>query len=457
MKKNLLFTLILLIFSMSSYAQNFPGVLDVNNVKAGINPKGNQFWMGGNTDNLFEFPKNSGKSPIFNHHIIVGGSDVNGNPMIVGEAYGRDFQTGPLSIDGNATISNSIVSQWNKVWTITKNEVEYHKLHYNDVNYVIPNDILTWPAHGDYVNSDFNLAPFVDINSNQMYEPLLGDYPKIKGDKCIFFIFNDRKSNANNTSFGLEFHVMAYAYNTPNNEAFNNSIFYSYKILNRSSNDIYDSYISFFTDFDLGNSIDDRVETDVKRSAAFVYNSTNSDDIYGANPPVQSFVFLKGAKESNDGVDNNYDCHYYSYNGCNYGDGIIDNEHMGLCKQNFYFSNINILDPLSNNLELNTLNTLKNRKPDGIDITFGGNGYTNTTNIACGYMFPGTSDSCNIGTFYNVPNFTWIDNNSNVDRRGYSSSGPFQFLHNSSMTIDIALVAGYYGNSINENRLNGQN
>ncbi len=54
-----------------------------------------------------------------------------------------------------------------------------------------PIPILEWPANGNpfakgaggvalVVNHD--LAPFVDVNGDGKYNPLLGDYPAMKGD-----------------------------------------------------------------------------------------------------------------------------------------------------------------------------------------------------------------------------------------------------------------------------------
>ncbi|OFY50779.1 MAG: hypothetical protein A2W85_18485 [Bacteroidetes bacterium GWF2_41_31] len=161
---------------------------------------------------------------------------------LAGELYnlvGHDYWNGPVSVEnGIISCSETTANQWNKVWKISAEEIAWHTQHYLDWGYIPIENIAAWPAHGDInLNQSANLAPFVDVDNDQKYNPMNGDYPLIKGDQCIYFIFNDVKhhSESNGDSLGLEIHGMAFAFNSTESEAINNTIFVNYKIYNRSN------------------------------------------------------------------------------------------------------------------------------------------------------------------------------------------------------------------------------
>ena len=53
--------------------------------------------------------------------------------------------------------------------------------------------------NGHTINFDKDLAPFVDVDNDGNYNPLNGDYPKIKGNQSIWWVMND---NGNRKGFG---------------------------------------------------------------------------------------------------------------------------------------------------------------------------------------------------------------------------------------------------------------
>ncbi len=104
-----------------------------------------------------------------------------------------------------------------------KSDIDAFILNYANGNvqngsYTIPNSILNWPGNGDISqNQDVLLAPFVDVNGDNIYSPSAGDYPLIKGDQAIFSVFNDSylpHQGSGGASIGLEIRLMAYAYGT---------------------------------------------------------------------------------------------------------------------------------------------------------------------------------------------------------------------------------------------------
>ena len=76
-----------------------------------------------------------------------------------------------------------------------------------DPNYIIPNDILTWPGNGHTPcgHNEF-IAPFNDEDLDGIYEPLDGETPCIKGDMALFNVYNDLGgySGSDNKHMGIE-------------------------------------------------------------------------------------------------------------------------------------------------------------------------------------------------------------------------------------------------------------
>jgi hypothetical protein len=290
------------VLSLSLEASSF---LDINRIKANIHTGGVNFYE--NAVNLptfgmaypsFEYPKDSGKYTIFCSALWLGGKNQ-GNLHLAGERYhgnGRDYNPGPV-MDSVQAITEMI--NWNQVWKINKSDIDYHITHWNSPGYMMPDIISQWPVYANPVlGYNYYLAPFVDADSNGTYTPGNGDYPKIRGDQAIYYIFNDsvyRHSETKGKKLGVEVHAMAYAYNT--DPLLEKTVFVNYLVYNRSSR-IYDSlYMGLFTDFDIGYPQDDYIGCDSLLSTYFGYNGVLIDGdgtgySYGSIPPVQTVTFL---------------------------------------------------------------------------------------------------------------------------------------------------------------------
>jgi hypothetical protein len=160
--------------------------LDVNNIRARINTGGDMLW---NFDRAQYFvPAGSQKTSMFSASLWIGGLDVNGQLKLAGQRYrgnGDDYWPGPISIDGTASVDEETCSAYDKLFKITRAEVDEFLNWWNSTNrseefpdYNIPNSILEWPAHGDVSkNQSYYLAPFYDENGDGDYDPNQGDYP----------------------------------------------------------------------------------------------------------------------------------------------------------------------------------------------------------------------------------------------------------------------------------------
>ncbi|MDG2138784.1 MAG: T9SS type A sorting domain-containing protein [Flavobacteriales bacterium] len=403
--------------------------LDVNNVRTTIMAAGDMWW---NLDDArYEIPKDGNKHSMFAGALWIGGVDAGGQLKVAAMTYrqgGSDFWTGPLNTT-TATISPEQCNVWDKHFKITRTEVEEHVANYLDPTYVMPDIIENWPAHGDpALGQDFNLAPFYDAGQDGgVYNPYDGDYPdynitgsndyaKLYGDQTLWWVFNDQgniHSETEASPLGLEIHAQAFGF-TADNEV-NDMTFYNYKIINRSTLPLNDTYFGQWVDPDLGYYLDDYVGCDVNLGLGFCYNGDAEDEGaagYGFNPPAIGVDFFQGPlADPNDGIDNDRD-------------GTIDelNEQIIMSKFVYYNNDFTVIGNPSEGTHF--YNYLRGIWKDNVPMTYGGDGHGSgqgTTTDLCNFMFPGTSDDAFAGT-------EWTEQtagNIPADRRFLQSAGPF--------------------------------
>ncbi|MBM3403295.1 MAG: T9SS C-terminal target domain-containing protein [Bacteroidetes bacterium] len=336
--------------------------LDINNVRTLIYSYGNM-WFLENAE--YEIPKGSRKMSMFSASLWIGGIDVNNNLKLAAYKFGQgptggpahtknDFWPGPLSIDGNAAVDEETCAKHDKLYPITRAEVNEYLAWWNSKdefpNYVIPNSIKEWPAHGDASKNQAKfLAPFFDRAGDYVYDPEDGDYPYydlanelcprnlkpgerikraplgnggptdtlgilvdqvIKGDQTLWSVFNDKggfHSETEGEPIGMEIRGQAFAFAT--NDEINNMTFYSFELINRSTFTLTGTYFSQWVDPDLGFAEDDYVGCDVGRGLGYCYNGNPVDgtgqvQAYGAHPPAVGVDFFQGPYVDPDGYDN---------------------------------------------------------------------------------------------------------------------------------------------------------
>lgn len=441
--------------------QNSFDFLEINNIRARIQPSGTQFWGGPGIDiPSYEFPKGTGKHSMFNTALWIGGLDEANNLRLAAERYrqwGHDFWPGAVSVDGGmVSIDTSTVMDWYRVWKLSKDEIIYHRLHWYEEGYEPIEAINSWPAHGDpELNQAQYLAPFIDVDGDSIYDPGNGDYPLIRGDQCVFFIINDVRTHTETggEQIGLEIHGMAYQFLSDEILPMNNTVFLSYKVFNRSPFTINDCYIGVFSDIDLGYAYDDYVGCDVERGTYFAYNGVEIDgngepEAYGENPPAQGVVILGGPTMDGNGVDDPDDQCDESINGVGFGDDIADNERYGMTSF-VYYNNTNSAtgDPT---IAQEYYTYMQGIWKDGTSMEYGGNGHVSSGAYgpAANFMFPGLTDPCYWGTNGEEPYgpVEWTEEtagNIPSDRRGLSAMGPFIFEAGSMERIDLAFVGAF--------------
>jgi hypothetical protein len=190
--------------------------------------------------------------------------------------------SGPVS----NTYSNEFAQRYNRVWKVKQTDIDYHNQHWYEANYSAPIDILEWPGNGSVVNGEPQIiAPFHDVNGNNIYEPQFGDAPEIKGDEATFFIVSDGRevsptyliSNFESTVSNLEMSVMTYLFHNSSNQAISNTVFTDYRIVNRDETPLNEFYFGMLTDFSIGTPYDDFIGCDSTRNLVFGYNGDDFD------------------------------------------------------------------------------------------------------------------------------------------------------------------------------------
>ncbi len=295
MKKAYMSIVLFGVVSFIGRTQVTTGVLDENNCAALVGDIGEFFRDFANSSAGYEVPSGSGKHVIYSAAMWFGGTDINGQLKLAAPRYypnTQDMWPGALTTDGAATLPvPNPLSQ--TIWTVTKAEIIYHINNYGSAGYIIPNDILNWPAHGDIsVNQSYYLAPFVDTDQNGKYEPQNGDYPCIKGDMALYTIVNDKGGihGSGGDPIGLEIHYMFYQYSTEPGLA--DVTFIDARIINRGTQMLNNYISSFWVDADVGQYYDDYIGCDSLRNLIYAYNASSNDDIYDSLPPAVGVVCL---------------------------------------------------------------------------------------------------------------------------------------------------------------------
>ena len=231
----------------------------------------------------------------------MGGKDANSQLHLAANMYaqGADYFPGPIANDYNSSYYQSHFSS--AIWDVSKAQIDYHIAHYNDFGYAMYPTISQWPGNGNPSEGVASqLAPYVDVNNNQIYDPVNGDYPDILGDYAVYTIMNDDAgihTETGGNKLGVEIHSMFYQFNSTNNDL-NNTTFMNVKIYNRSSEMYNDFIFGLWMDPDIGYAFDDYVGCDSTRNLGYAYNGeytdngANGQDAYGTSPPAVGAVFL---------------------------------------------------------------------------------------------------------------------------------------------------------------------
>jgi hypothetical protein len=337
----------------------------------------------------------------------IGGLDSKNELHLSAQTYresGSDFWPGPL--DANGKITETLSAQYNKIWKVSKVQIDSFRMGLS-----VPQSIIDWPQ----------AAPYIDVDKNALYEPMKGDYPDIKGDEMLWWVFNDNlraHTESGGKALGLEIQASAYTFNC-SDDILKNTVFLNYKIVNRSSETYKDVYAGLWADFDIGNLFDDYVGSDSTLNTFYAYNADNNDADttiksksgnyfykgFGKMLPVQSLTYLQGFKDEN-------------------------GKEMNMSK--FIYYN-NEFAPTGNpTLPVQYYNLLRGQWLEQKSLTTGGNGYDGNGNKA-NFAFPGDIN--------NPEEWTELSaHNTPGDRRGLGTFGPITLAPGETQELTAAFL-----------------
>jgi len=415
-------------------------VLDINNISTTVRPRNLLFGSANLMEPGYEVPKGSGNHSMYLGSLWFTGVDANGirHSMVERLDATPDTWPGPLTTDGNASITQPVMTQFDRIWKVGQADIIALRQAQENGSlaagtYTPPADIAQWPGNGPAGYAQ-QLAPYHDENGDGVYNINHGDYPVIKGEEMLFWILNDKYGThgSQSQSIGLEIHVSMYACRNMNatgsDGIVNYTTFLEYLVINRGTTRLYNAFAGFNAETDIGYANDDYTGSHVDANAFYFYNGDEIDGPgqtpaagqYGAQWPIQSVQFLEASHKDDD-------LPMYSY--VTYSLNNVPNESTFAYLMRGYF-------------------------PDGSQVLFGGNGHAGspgTTGMPARYMFPALSDPQNLGTNTSNPGFTWTETETCPtctpdmpgDRRGIGSVRPDDFMSGDSLKIVLGLITTF--------------
>lgn len=429
---------------------------EVNNVRARLTTGGDVWWDGSDGRYVVPKPPPGGDevSSIFAGAVWLGGVAPGGDLKVAAQQYGRsggnfDFYPGPLTAEG--TIGQDTCSDWDRFFVVDGQNIrDFRALYFQalesnalplDVE-DIPADILGWPALGNRYFFDIigfelptsfqGLGGFWDEDGDGIYDPTFGDFPiiEIRGcevepqfaEEMTFWIYNDagniHAESGTPTQIRMEVQVQAFAFTTADD--INNMTFQRYKLINRATEDILETYFAMWVDPDLGCFEDDYVGCDTTRDLAFIYNE---DDLDGSS----GTTCASGVATYEDEIP---------LLGVDYFRGPLDENGDELGMSSFIYINGGGGNPPGATTDPDTrieyYNFLQGIWKDGSPLEVDGDGYDEGT-LPTRYAFPNEPNNndgwsmCTAGL-------------ENVDRRTLQASGPFTLVPGAVNELIIGVV-----------------
>jgi hypothetical protein len=336
--------------------------MDVNNLDMFVTNQGSFAYNIGTGNSGLIFPKGTNKAAIYAAGIWIG-AKVDGQVRTSVAEYSNTYGPGPILPNGRPADP-------------TNPRYQAYKITLGD-----------GPTSADYANwPRADGAPVVGPDS----------LPGLIGDQTIWSVFNDSSRVANNAAsaigLGVEIQQTTFAFNRTG--SLGDVIFMKYLIINKGANTLVDTYVSIWSDPDLGGSSDDLVGCDTTLSLGYCYNATNTDNIYASTPPAVGFDFFQGP----------------------IGD---DGRELPMTSFNKY---INGTDPDS---PAKAYYYQQGLAADGATVI------DPTTNLPSKFMHAGDPTKAT----------GWLDSNP-ADRRMMLSSGPFTMAPGDTQTVVCAVIVG---------------
>ena len=390
----------------------------MNNYQTNYLTGNDMFWDFATSQTKTFIPKNSNSSPIFAGSCWMGGYANGTDLRVAAMTYrqnGIDFWPGP--IDTTTILADSLLcNSFDTFFPIYKTQVDSQKNHLYTTS-TMPQQILNWPGNGVGANhTSYKLAPYQDVNHNNQYDPLNGDYPIMMGDYSIYQITNDvgrvHTETGSIHNMGIEIHDYQYIVDCASDSALWNTMFTHYELINRSSNTLTNFYFTMWLDFDLGNYADDYIGCDTTANLFYVYNGDGYDEDMGVLTGYHQYLPAFG--------------------------GMFLNQKMSVFA---YYNNTSATlngnpGAFNGTGPAGYYNLMRGIWEDGSQpMTYGSTGLNpvSSTHPVTKFLFSGDP----------VANTGWTEVNAGIfkgDIRGQGSCGPYTFNPGDTLKIDFAYI-----------------
>jgi hypothetical protein len=400
-------------------------ILNGNSVAATIYDEGRLFHQFNSGQSGYEIPAGSGNHLIYSGGFWFGGTNQNSELKLAANLFGlgKDFNRGPYSSTNEYYDTAYIYNNESAIWKVKKSEIIYHIDNYNVAGYVAPFGISEWPGNGNTsIGVAAQLAPYVDVDNNGVYEPYEGDYPCIKGDEAVYQIMHDDRIHtvSGGERIGAEIHMMLYHVKATN--YIDSTTFIDLKVINRGQNSFNDFKATFYLDTDIGSPNDDYIGSAPSKNLMYAYNSSNNDSGgvpgsgYGLNPTAVGVVSL------------NKDLEYSGY---------FNRSDMGTPAND---------DP---NTPADYWNYMNGKWKDGSDWVKGGTGFpgsVGSTSIPAKHVYDGNPY---LGTGWTELNVDGMGTaNTAGDRRFFITTIEESFAPGDVLEYNYAIIANRRGNNL---------
>lgn len=275
--------------------------LEGNAVSAEITTGGDIWWDGNNRGYRVRPPGSEEYvATIYAGGLWMAGLDENGQERSAAQQFGRgtdsfDYKPGPLNDNGDGVVN---CTDWDTIFSITAIDVNNFLADFDPQATTlteVPANISGWPGKGNPYFASINgfelldrangFAPFVDVNSDGVYDPLAGDYPDFIGDQALWCVFNAGGTNRQSGfpfSPLIEVQLLAYSKNGTEDDPLQRTTFYDYTLLNQSPGVIDSLFVGHWSNNELGCLRDDRANSIPARDLYYVYDRV--DSVANCNP-----------------------------------------------------------------------------------------------------------------------------------------------------------------------------
>ena len=170
----------------------------------------------------FEAPKGGGVGSIYNATPWIAARQGTDLWEVFSPTNGsQHIANGPHA----DTMDMAFLERYNQVWKLERTLIDAHIAQWDQPGYVMPYVIATWPGNGDVSNGEpAVLAPFADLNANDIYEPEQGEYPLIRGDMAVYNIQHTVPTSGGDVP-RADIHMMHYAFADPTDPSLYNTVF----------------------------------------------------------------------------------------------------------------------------------------------------------------------------------------------------------------------------------------